>query len=106
MYDFSLLTSQLLHFLHSPRFVVHGRFDGKPPTEGTKDSPWAWQSTTSLAAVLGKVLIHLDARPFAPAVNPSGLVKGVDECFDFVAGFSQLLNGFAKLARSGCVLVQ
>jgi hypothetical protein len=59
-----------------------------------------------LAAVLGKVLIHLDARLFAPAVNPPGLVKGVDECFDFVAGLSQLLNGFAKLTRSGGVLVQ
>jgi hypothetical protein len=60
----------------------------------------------SLTAVLGNVLIHVDARLFAPAVNPSGLVKGVDECFDFVAGLSQLLNGFAKLARSGGVLVQ
>jgi hypothetical protein len=59
-----------------------------------------------LAAVLGKVLIHLDARLFAPAVDPSGLVKGADKCFDFVAGLSQLLNGFAKLARSGGVLVQ
>jgi hypothetical protein len=38
---------------------------------------------------------------FAPAVNPSGLVKGVEECFDFVAGLLQLLNCFAKLARSG-----
>ena len=56
--------------------------------------------------MLGKVLIHLDARLFAPAVDPSGLVKGVDKCFDFVAGFSQLLNRFAKLARSGGVLVQ
>jgi hypothetical protein len=60
----------------------------------------------SLTAVLGKVLIHVDARLFAPAVNPSGLVKGVDECFDFVAGLSQLLNGFAKLAGSGGVLVE
>jgi hypothetical protein len=59
-----------------------------------------------LAAVLGKVLIHLDARLFAPAVDPSGLVKGVDKCFDFVTGLSQLLNRFAKLARSGGVLVQ
>jgi hypothetical protein len=56
--------------------------------------------------VLGKVLIHLDARLFAPAVEPSGLVKGVDKCFDFVAGLSHLLNGFAKLARSGGVLVE
>jgi hypothetical protein len=56
--------------------------------------------------VLGKVLIHLDARSFAPAVNPSGLVKGADECFDFVAGLSQLLNGLAKLASSGGVVVQ
>lgn len=64
------------------------------------------RSTASLAAVLGEVLIHLDARSFAPAVNPSGLVKGADECFDFVAALSQLLNGFAKLASCGCVLLQ
>ena len=63
-------------------------------------------STASLTAVLGEVLIYLDPRLFAPAVNPPGLVKGVDECFDFVAGLSQLLNGFAKLTRSGGVLVQ
>jgi hypothetical protein len=43
---------------------------------------------------------------FAPAVNASGLVKGVDECFDFVASLSQLLNRFTKLVRSGGVLVQ
>jgi hypothetical protein len=30
----------------------------------------------------------------------------VDESFDFVAALSQLLNGFAKLARTGCVLLQ
>jgi hypothetical protein len=64
-----------------------------------------WRSA-ALAAVLGKVLIHLDAQLLAAAVNPSGLVKGVDECFDFVAGLSQLLNGFAKLPRSGGVFVQ
>jgi hypothetical protein len=52
------------------------------------------------------MLVHLDARLFAPAADPSGLVKGVDECLDFVAGLSQLLNGFAKLAGSGGVLVQ
>jgi len=56
--------------------------------------------------VLRKVLIHLDARLFAPAVDASGLVKGVDKCFDFVACLSQLLNRLAKLARSGGVLVQ
>jgi hypothetical protein len=63
-------------------------------------------STASLTAVLGEVLIYLDPRLFAPAVNPSGLVKGVDESFDFVAALSQLLNGFVKLARTGCVLLQ
>jgi hypothetical protein len=64
------------------------------------------RSTASLAAVLGEVLSHLDARSFALAVNPSGLVKGADECFYFVAALSQLLNGFAKLASCGCVLLQ
>ncbi len=52
------------------------------------------------------MLIDLDARLFTPAVDPSGLVKGVDKCFDFVAGLSQLLNRFAELARSGGVLVE
>jgi len=56
--------------------------------------------------VFGQVPIHLDARLFAPSVDPSGLVKGVDKCFDFVAGLSQLLDGFAKLARSCGVLLQ
>jgi len=55
------------------------------------------RSTASLAAVLGEVLIHMDARSLAPAVNPSSLVKGADECFDFVAALSQLLNGFCKI---------
>ena len=56
------------------------------------------RSGFSLTAALAKVLIHLDARLFAPAVKPSGLVKGVDECFDFVAGLSRLLNVFANRA--------
>ena len=33
------------------------------------------QSAVSLVAVLREVLLHLDARSFASAVNPSGLVK-------------------------------
>lgn len=52
------------------------------------------------------MLTHLDAQLFAPPVNPSGLVKGVDKCFDFVAGLSQPLDGFTELERSSGVLVQ
>jgi hypothetical protein len=59
-----------------------------------------------LTAMLGKVLVQLDARLFASAVNPPGLVQGVDEGFDFVAGLSQLFNCVAKFARSGNVLIQ
>jgi hypothetical protein len=62
---------------------------GKPPTEGTEAGSGHWglwrhanhfqpyrtsRSTASLAAMLGEVLIHLDPRPLAPAVNSSGLV--------------------------------
>ena len=76
-----------------------GRYRGRSPKV-------AVSAGISLAAVLGKVLIHLDTQLFAPAVDPSGLVKGMDKCFDIVARLSQLLNGFAKLARFGGVLVQ
>jgi hypothetical protein len=43
-------------------------------TQTTSNRTGHSRSTASLAAMLGEVLIHLDPRPLAPAVNSSGLV--------------------------------
>jgi hypothetical protein len=56
--------------------------------------------------VFRKVFVNLNARPFAFAVQSSGLVKRVDERFDVAAVVPQPLHRLGILSSSGCVLFQ
>ena len=56
--------------------------------------------------MLGKVLIHLDPRPFALAVASSGVIQCVDEGFDIPAALLQPSDGIGELSSSGCVFLK
>jgi len=58
--------------------------------------------------VLGKVLIHLDPRPFAPSVKATGLIQRVYESFDIlaVAAAAEAFHRVGKLSCPGYIIVQ
>jgi hypothetical protein len=58
--------------------------------------------------VLGKVLVHLDLRLFAPSVKSTGLIQRVYESFDIlaVAAAPEPFHHVGKLSCPGCVLLQ